>query len=89
MKHGKCPTRRQKELLQARRLDPANWLVIKDTPQAFEVLHRHSLKPRLIYKPRGLTPSLMIYDELTEYAIRRLRHGRITDRTCAVYKVKE
>ena len=52
MKHGKCPTRRQKELLQARRLDPDNWYVIKDTPKALEVLHRHSLKPKMI--PKGV-----------------------------------
>ena len=50
MKHGKCPTRRQKELLQARRLDPDNWYVIKDTPQKLEVLHRHSLKSKMIPK---------------------------------------
>ena len=50
MKHGKRPTRRQKELLKKRRLDPANWYVIKDMPDKLEVLHRHSLKPKEIFK---------------------------------------
>ncbi|NMB41830.1 MAG: hypothetical protein GX996_07835 [Firmicutes bacterium] len=27
---GKRPTRKQKQLLQLRRLDPANWLIIKN-----------------------------------------------------------
>ena len=74
MKHGKRPTRRQKELLKKRRLDPANWYVIKDTPQALEVLHRDSLKPRIIFKSQeikpismGLEATLIIYDELHCY----------------------
>lgn len=31
MKHGKNPTRKQKVLIQAARLNCENWLVVKDT----------------------------------------------------------
>lgn len=32
MKHGKNPTRRQKQSIASVRLNPENWLVCKDTP---------------------------------------------------------
>ena len=41
MKHGKNPTREQKKFLQKRKLDPAMWLVVKDTPERMELVHRH------------------------------------------------
>lgn len=40
MKHGKNPTREQKKLLQKWKLDPAMWLVVKDTPERMELVHR-------------------------------------------------
>lgn len=42
MKHGKKPTRQQKKLLQQMNLDPAFWLVVKDTPEQMELVHRYS-----------------------------------------------
>lgn len=42
MKHGKKPTREQRKLLQLWKLDPAVWLVTKDTPERMELVHRHS-----------------------------------------------
>ena len=42
MKHGKKPTRTQKQLLQKWKLDPAVWLVVKDTPERMELVHRYS-----------------------------------------------
>ena len=42
MKHGKNPTREQKKLMQKWKMDPANWLVVKDTPTEMVVVHRYS-----------------------------------------------
>lgn len=51
MKHGKKPTRQQRKLLQAKRLDPSVWFVVKDTPEQMVLVHRHSDKTtRIIHK---------------------------------------
>lgn len=51
MKHGKKPTVAQRKLIQSRKLDPAVWLVTKDTPERMELVHRHSDKTmRVIHK---------------------------------------
>lgn len=42
MKHGKNPTREQMKLIQKWGLDPAAWLVVKDTPDRMELVHRYS-----------------------------------------------
>lgn len=42
MKHGKKPTLAQRKLMQKWKLDPANWLVVKDTPNEMVLVHRHS-----------------------------------------------
>lgn len=52
LKHGKRPTMKQKKLISSRRLNPMNWLVVKDTPDFMEILHRHSNKRRNIDKGR-------------------------------------
>jgi len=39
---GKNPTRRQKDKLRKFRLDPYMWLIRKDCPTCFEVIHRIS-----------------------------------------------
>lgn len=41
MKHGVKPTRNQKKLMQKWKLDPADWLVVKDLPDRIELVHRH------------------------------------------------
>lgn len=41
MKHGKKPTARQRELIRSSRLNPENWLVVKDTPREMVLVHRH------------------------------------------------
>lgn len=46
MKHGVRPTREQKKLIQKWGLDPAVWLVTKDTPELMELVHRHSDKTK-------------------------------------------
>lgn len=51
MKHGKRPTREQCKLLQRWKLDPAVWLVVKDTPEQMELVHRYSDRTtRVIHK---------------------------------------
>ncbi len=42
MKHGVRPTRAQKNLIKKWRLNPADWLVSKDTPEEMVIVHRHS-----------------------------------------------
>lgn len=44
MKHGKKPTVKQCKLMQRWRLDPADWLVAKDTPEEMVIVHRYSDK---------------------------------------------
>ena len=44
MKHGKRPTREQMKLLQKRKLKPEDWLVVKDTPEQMELVHRHMIE---------------------------------------------
>ena len=52
MKHGKTPTRSQRQLLQKWKLDPAVWLVVKDTPEQMELVHKYSDKTTRII-PKG------------------------------------
>jgi hypothetical protein len=55
MKHGKNLTRSQKKFLQQWKLDPAVWLVVKDTTEQMELVHRYSDKTkRIIPKGGGL-----------------------------------
>lgn len=42
MKHGKNPTVAQRKLMLKWKLDPAVWLVVKDTPDRMELVHRYS-----------------------------------------------
>lgn len=46
MKHLKKPTREQKKLIQQKRLNPADWMVERDTPEKMELVHRHSDRTR-------------------------------------------
>ena len=48
MKNGKRPTRAQMKLMVKRRLDPTMWLVVKDTPERMELVHRHFDKTRKV-----------------------------------------
>ena len=52
MKHGKRPTVQQMKLMVAWRLDPAMWLVVKDTPERMELVHRHFDKTTRVV-PKG------------------------------------
>lgn len=46
MKHRKKPTRAQKIRIKSKGLNLDNWLVVKDCPECFEVVHRVSGKTR-------------------------------------------
>lgn len=50
MKHGKNPTRRQKQDIASLRLNPGNWLVCKDTPAELVIEHKVSGKIKVIRK---------------------------------------
>lgn len=50
MKHGKNPTRKQKMLIKAARLNCENWLVIKDTAEEIVLQNRQTDKLRTIRK---------------------------------------
>ena len=41
MKHGKRPTVAQKKLMTAWKLNPGDWLVVKDTPDVMLIQHRN------------------------------------------------
>lgn len=41
MKHGTKPTRNQKLFLKKWKLNPADWLVERETPSEMVLIHRH------------------------------------------------
>lgn len=53
MKHGKRPTVAQMKLMVKWRLDPTLWLVVKDTPERMEIVHRHFDKTKKVI-PKGV-----------------------------------
>lgn len=50
MKNGKNPTVAQRKLLWKCKLDPAMWLVVKDTPTEMHLVHRHFEKTKKIIR---------------------------------------
>ena len=42
MKHGRNPTRAQKQAISAARLNPDNWLIHKVYSDRLELIHRHT-----------------------------------------------
>lgn len=42
MRQGKRPTRRQKEIIKAKRLNLENWLVVEQTKERLLLVHRHT-----------------------------------------------
>jgi len=48
MKHGKRPTKKQKMFLKKFKLNPENWLIVKDCSQSFEIVNRVSGKRRIL-----------------------------------------
>lgn len=52
MKNGKRPTVRQCQLMKQWKLNPEDWLVIKDTPDQMELVHRWSSRTRRVIPKR-------------------------------------
>ena len=51
MKNGKKPTVRQCKMMQKNGMTSADWLVVKDTPELIELVHRYSdTTKKTIYK---------------------------------------
>lgn len=50
MKHGKNPTRKQKMLIKAARMNYENWLVVKDTDEEMVIQNRQTGRLRAIRK---------------------------------------
>lgn len=50
MKHGKAPTVEQKKLMKKWRLNPDNWLVVKNQPEQMVIVHRFGNATRTIPK---------------------------------------
>lgn len=50
MKHGKNPTRKQKMLIKAARLNYENWLVVKESAEEIVLRNRQTDKFRTIRK---------------------------------------
>ena len=46
---GKKPTRQQKQLMKERRLNPSNWLVLKNPTNQLYIQHRESKKIKVLY----------------------------------------
>ena len=46
MKHGKKPTVAQMVYIKSLRLNPENWLIVKDNSEEFLMVHRLSDKPK-------------------------------------------
>ena len=41
MKHLRKPTREHKKLIQKMKLNPADWMIERDTPEKIVLVHRH------------------------------------------------
>lgn len=52
MKQLKTPTRSQKQLLQKRKLNPADWMVERDTTEHLVIVHKHFDRVKKII-PKG------------------------------------
>ena len=50
MKNGKNPTVAQRKLMQKWKLDSSMWLVVKDTPEKMELVHRHFERTKKIIR---------------------------------------
>ncbi len=46
-------TRKMKELLQEKRLNPDNWRYIRSTPEELTIIHKHTAKTRIINLEKG------------------------------------
>ena len=54
MKRGIKPTRRVKQIIKQKGLNPANWLVTKQPPGELYIMHRATGKQRIIFYGRRM-----------------------------------
>lgn len=50
VKRGTRPIRRQKEFLSKKKLDPNNWLIVKDCNEYIDIINKSSKKVRRVFK---------------------------------------
>ena len=50
LRHGKRPTRKQKIFIKGKKLNPENWLVIKDNDEEIVIVHKESGNIKYIKK---------------------------------------
>ncbi len=55
MKNGKNPTKAQKIYLKGYGLNPDNWLIVKNTPEEMQLVHRYTSTTRRIVKRKEYT----------------------------------
>jgi len=58
MKHGKRPSREQKDILRRFGFDPADWLISKNTPEHLIVVSRYTSQHRTI--PKSLVQEISL-----------------------------
>ena len=100
MKHGKRPTREQKNALQRVGLGPEDWLISKNTTYHFVVVNRHTGQHRTILKScgsapphdRGITDPILTYGstkEEIEKAMREIKnHSSLKSQCVTVQSIK-
>jgi hypothetical protein len=49
MKQGKNPTRRQLKTLTAHVATPSDWLISKQEPDRWHLIHRYTGEPKIIF----------------------------------------
>ena len=49
MKHGKRPTRKQKQLIKEAGLDPGMWLIAKNTSDELLLVHRYINQSKRVF----------------------------------------
>lgn len=47
MKNPKKPTYAQRAFIESKRLNPMNWLVVKDSPECLEIISKEKLEKGL------------------------------------------
>ena len=55
MRHGKKPTKAQREFLRSYNLAPEDWLIVKNTSTEIEIISRFTGITKIIPKPEVIT----------------------------------
>lgn len=60
MKHGKRPKKRHKVEMYSKGLEPNDWLIVKDSPEDFHIVHRDQSRLLKFKRSEG---NLIEYEE--------------------------